>query len=407
MSTSLRQPRKVLHVFNGAGGGAALSTIGLIESFRAQGIEACAVCHEMGSQQERDILFDALDGQVLFAPLYWWNHKIRAKRWKRPLIELRQLLKTRWMRRSAAQVTEFAHSQGADLIHTNTILTPEGGLAARRLGLPHVWHLRELVGPGNAFRLQYEGPALGRYLATHCSKLIANSQVTAAQVRDWLPADLLEVIPNGIDLARFRSRANLSHRETVVVAMVGDLHSRSKNHALFIEAVARLDRSLPLEFRIYGRDPSLGGKVHGDAYVAQLHQLIESHGLQSRFRWPGFVADPACIMSEIDVLVHPAEGESFGRVVVEAMAASLPVVGVRGGGVGEIIAADVTGLVAKPNDPGDLAGQIDRLVRDVALRGIMGFAGRQRAELNYSLAACAAQVLRVYGDALALPLANC
>ena len=42
------QPRKVLHILNGAGGGAALSTLGLIEAFRKQGIAACAVCHEVG-----------------------------------------------------------------------------------------------------------------------------------------------------------------------------------------------------------------------------------------------------------------------------------------------------------------------------------------------------------------------
>src|SRR5262249_47305988 len=152
----------------------------------------------------------------------------------------------------------FAATQNADLIHTNTLLTPEGGLAARKLGLPHVWHLRELVGPGNPFRLWREGPPLGQYLQGHCSKLVANSQASAAQIRDWLPAGLLEVIPNGIDLARFQVRGTPAVAGKTIVAMVGNLTSRSKKHALFVEAAARVDRKRPIEWRIYGIDPSQG-----------------------------------------------------------------------------------------------------------------------------------------------------
>src|SRR5207248_1139130 len=142
-----RRPRKVLHVFNSASGGAALSTLGLMEMFRKQGIAACAVCHDAGTPSEREQILRATNGETLFIPLYWWNKKIRAALWKRPLIELRQLVKTGWMRRSAGRVTEFARVHGAELIHTNTFLVPEGGIAARRLGLPHVWHIRELLGP--------------------------------------------------------------------------------------------------------------------------------------------------------------------------------------------------------------------------------------------------------------------
>ena len=53
-------------------------------------------------------------------------------------------------------------------------------------------------------------------------------------------------------------------------------------------------------------------------------------------------------MGEVDVLVHPAESESFGRVIVEGMAAGLPVVGVAAGGVGEIVRHEETGLLVPP-----------------------------------------------------------
>jgi glycosyltransferase involved in cell wall biosynthesis len=320
------------------------------------------------------------------------------------LSEAKQILATGWSLGSASRVAGAASRWNAELIHTNTILTPEGGLAARRLGLPHVWHLRELVGPGHPFRLPHEGPAFGRYMQAHCSKLVANSHTSADAIRSWIAAELLEVVPNGIELARFHPRKGAAQPDRVIVAMVGNLTSRTKKHALFVEAAARVDRSLPIEWRIYGYDPSGGGMVRGDAYVDALHARLAEAGIAGRFRWPGHVADPAQIMSEIDVLVHPADNESFGRVVVEAMAAAVPVVGVRGGGVSEIIADGRTGLVAAADSAAELAGHIERLARDAALRAALGSAGRQRALANYSMEACAAGILRVYEQAMPRPV---
>ena len=402
------RPRKVLHLLNGAAGGAALSTIELIAALRREGVEACAACDLGGTGDEIARLRDAVGGELLMTPLYWWNRKIRAARWKRPLLELRQSLLTGRGRASADRVARFAAAQGVDLIHTNTILTPKGGIAARRLGLAHVWHLRELVGPGMPFRLVQEGPRLSRYLAVHCSRLVANSEASARGVRSWLLSpELLEVVPNAVDLTRFSPRdgdRSGASNTPVRVAMVGNLTSRMKKHDLFVEAAARVDRELPVEFRIYGYDLFDGGRRPGDLYCDRLHRRIAELGLGDRFRFPGFVPDPPRLMAAIDLLVHPAEGESFGRVAIEAMAAGLPVVGVAGGGIAEVVVDGETGLLGPPDDPGALAAGIERLVRDPDLRRRFGRAGRERVAARYSLPALTAGILGAYGRALGRPL---
>jgi glycosyltransferase involved in cell wall biosynthesis len=398
------QPRKVLHVLNSASGGAALSTIDLIKATKKEGVGACAVCHDVGTSEERERLREATLGEVLFTPLYWWNKKIRADHWKRSLLEAHQILRTGWAHYSALNVARFAISSQADLIHTNTILTPEGGMAARSLGLPHVWHLRELIGPGQPFRLSMEGPALGSYLSAHCSKLIANSRTSAKYISAWLPSGLLDVVPNGIDFSQFPGRAEHPPGEPTVVAMVGSLNSRTKKHALFIEAASKINTKLGVEFRVYGHNPQKGDRSNTDGYVEGLHDLVRRNGLGSRFKWMGHFSDPARIMSEIDILVHPADNESFGRVVVEAMAAGLPVVGVRGGGVQEIVQDGISGFLSKPDDPVELAMHVERLVTDPPLRATLGENGRQRAMSEYSLESCSAGVLRVYRVAMERPL---
>jgi glycosyltransferase involved in cell wall biosynthesis len=395
----------VLHVLNSPTGGAALSTLGLIAELERRGIRSCAVCDTAGYEADQKVLSDAVEGRSLATKLYWTNRKIRSAPWKRPIHEVRQLLQTGFQRGSTGKVVESARRWGADLIHTNTIVTSEGALAARQLGLPHVWHVRELVGPGQPTRLPFEGAKFAPFMTRYCSKLIANSHACAALVRDIAPAGMLEVVPNGIDLSRFTPRGQYQRPGKIVVAMVASLTSRVKKHALFVEAAALVDRSLPIEWRIYGHDPSRGGTLPADAYIADIHARIAQAGLRDRFAWPGFVEDPRAIMSDIDLLVHPADEESFGRVVVEAMAAALPAVGVRGGGVGEIIRDGETGYLADPDNARQLATGIQRLVSNAELRRTMGLAGRQRAESTYSLEACATGVARVYEMAMLRPLA--
>src|SRR5689334_3617970 len=116
----------VLHVLNSAGGGAAMSTIALMTHMKTLGIRTCAVCDDRGTSEERQRLRDAANGHVVFTPLFWWNRKIRARAWKRPIFELLQLVRTRWRVFSTAKILQAARRWHADLIHTNTFLTPEG-----------------------------------------------------------------------------------------------------------------------------------------------------------------------------------------------------------------------------------------------------------------------------------------
>jgi glycosyltransferase involved in cell wall biosynthesis len=156
---------------------------------------------------------------------------------------------------------------------------------------------------------------------------------------------------------------------------------------------------LPIDWRIYGHLPA-----ESDAYLDDLRARIVRAGLSDRVTFAGFVADPVEIMREVDLVVHPADNESFGRVVVEAMAAGLPVVGVGGGGVAEIIQHGETGLLAEADDPESLASSIEQVARDESLARALGAAGRQRAMDHYSLAANVTGILRVYEEAMQKPV---
>ncbi|MBX7116687.1 MAG: glycosyltransferase family 4 protein [Myxococcaceae bacterium] len=386
-----RAPRKVLHVMNAAVGGAALSTLGLMRELQKRGIASSAVCHDAGSPEEREAIREATLGEVVFTSLYWWNKKIRTPGWKRPLSEAKQWLRTGVHRVSAAKVAMAYRKWGADLLHSNTLTTIEGAVVSRWLDVPHVWHVRERVGPGNPFVFPLEGDGFLRFLSRHADVVIANSHTSAVPLRSPLLGPQLRVIPNGLALDAYLA---LPRRQDVkvIVAKVGNLTSAVKKHSLFIEAATRVKSSTEVEFRLYGLAPEPGTHRHVDELRAQ--------AARCNVRVMGFV-DPVQIMKEIDVLVHAADGESFGRVIVEGMGAGLPVVGVNGGGVAELVQHEKTGLLGPIDDAGAMAAHLQRLIDDAALRAHMGDAGRVVAKTKYSIEGCATAVASAYADALA------
>jgi glycosyltransferase involved in cell wall biosynthesis len=395
-------PTRVLHLLSGAGGGSTLSTIELSRALAAQGIEHHAACFAFyGKPAERQALVDAFEGRVTFLPLYFWNRRTRTAGYKRPFVAARQEVTTGHGFRSAAAVRRLVEDRRIDLVHTATFVLPDGAVAARSLGLPHVFHVRELVGAGQPFQVRGEGRRLGRVLTAERQCLVANSRATATLLADAAPGAEIELVPNGLDLTRFAAVA-AAHDPAApvrVVGMVGHLHSPVKRHDLFVDAAAIVARRHPdIEFRIYGhRDQGSAGSQE-EALVRR----AADQGLTTQLVFAGFVADPAEVMHACDVLVQPTSAESFGRAAVEAMAAKVAVVGVAEGALAELVEHEHSGLLAPAATAADLAAVIEGTITDTELRVKVVEAAHERASELFSVERCAARMGDVYERLLRL-----
>lgn len=115
-------------------------------------------------------------------------------------------------------------------------------------------------------------------------------------------------------------------------------------------------------------------------------RLAEELGVAERVGFAGFRTDVGALMSGVDLVVHTSTTpEPFGRVIVEGMLAGRPVVATRGGGVEEIVADAVTGLLVPPNDPAALVAAMRRLLEDPHFAESLAAAGRQSATERFSL----------------------
>lgn len=178
---------------------------------------------------------------------------------------------------------------------------------------------------------------------------------------------------------RLRHRLGIPDGQTVV-GIVGRLQPW-KGQDRLLRAVADL--------RARGRDVHalvVGGDAYGlsPQYAAELEELIPVLGLDGRVTLTGQVPDASPYMGEMDVSVNASDEEPFGIVLIEAMAAGVPVVAVGNGGPLDIVDPGVTGELAESGAPGELAAAIDKVVADPERCREMGAAGRERCRERFT-----------------------
>lgn len=194
----------------------------------------------------------------------------------------------------------------------------------------------------------------------------------------------------------------------------GAPHVHEASSEGLLGTVGRLQRWKRIELALAALPPVLEVqpgtrmRVIGDAtptldagYPNELSEWARRLGVAGDVEFVGHVDDVPAAMRELDVLVHTAEREPFGLVLVEAMLAGVPVVAPNDGGPPEIVRDGLDGLLVDVTDARALADAILGLLRDPARRRSLGAAGRARALERFSAARMAAEAWAVAADVAA------
>jgi glycosyltransferase involved in cell wall biosynthesis len=197
-----------------------------------------------------------------------------------------------------------------------------------------------------------------------------------------LSPDRLQVVYNGIELDQFTaSDENRESRTALRLLYAGNI-TVEKGVETAIEALHLLSQQ-PIEREIR---LTLIGSGHPD-YEAHLKHLVEKYqiGQQVQFRNRLPRQEMPEVFRQHDVLVFPSTGEALPRVVQEAMASGLAVVGTTAGGTGEILIEEETGLTFLPGDAAGLASQIERLSREQVLFDRLRNSGREFIQRRFDI----------------------
>ena len=238
-----------------------------------------------------------------------------------------------------------------------------------------------------AYRLMANAPdavfAVSEQVRRHCIDV------------DGIKPDRVQTIYNGLDVSDWEAAAApVRTPGRIVVTTVGNIR-RVKGHDVLITAAASVVSRFPdVMF-------SIAGEVLEPGYFEELQQLIRGLGLDDHIHFAGEVTDLRSHLSAADIFVLPSRSEGFSNAIIEAMAASLPVVATAVGGNAEAVKDGVSGFIVPPEDSGALSAAILSLLEDPAKAKAMGAAGKALAQASFTTEAMMSRITASYAKLLA------
>ena len=285
----------------------------------------------------------------------------------------------------AKQIALYAREHSIDMVHNNTAAVLEGIYLKRKLKLPLIWHVHEIIVKPKAIS-DFINMLMGRY----ADKIVTVSQAVANHIKQspFIKDSQVEVIYNGVDNAVYYPMDASSIREkfdiaqdALVIGMIGRVNA-IKGQNDFIEAVEPL-----LEKNEQAVAFLAGGVFPGEEWrLDELDKRIASSSVVSQIHRIDYYDKTSELYNMFDIFVLPSiKPDSLPTVVLEAMACSKPVVGYNNGGIAEMVVDDKSGCLVKSNRPRELSNAISLLLDSSEKREKFGRVGYQRQKELFSL----------------------
>jgi glycosyltransferase involved in cell wall biosynthesis len=239
------------------------------------------------------------------------------------------------------------------------------------------------------------------------ARFVALSEEMATEfLANGVPPGNVVIIPNGVDLERFRpadaeERRALRHRlgwsDGLVAVYTGRLVTY-KGLPLLLRVWESLHRERGSATLV------LVGAAGADMHACEdeLRTFVREHDLEESVRFTGTVPDVSGYLRAADLFVFPTLDEAFGLSLVEAMACGLPVVSTAVGGIRDFLLDGVNGIEVAPNDDDALRAAILRLIASAGDRERLGRAARDTTAMRFSHQAVADAWVNLF-HAVAVP----
>ena len=361
--------------------GAERSLLDTVAALRSRGVECRVILPRAGGVLDAEL--SRLNVPFAVVDYRWWMVDHKCPVWKR------------WARMAhnvyaSLRIASHLSTWGCDVVYSNTLGICAGALAARVLGLPHVWHIREFVGEdhGQEFIL---GERMSLKLVDRLSAVIVtNSRAVARKFETLVDPAKLQVVHNPVRVAeptdaQIKAVPEKTRFRLVLAGRLGE----GKGQDDAIRATSELVKGgvTDVELMIVGEGTP--------RYRKQLDEMVSELGVGEYVRFVGYVDNAFPMIQSGDVALMCSRMEAFGRVTAEAMLAGRVVIGTNTGGTPELVRDGVTGLLYTPQDIPALVSCIRRLMNDRVRANEMGEAGRAWAQQYLSEATYADRMVGV------------
>ncbi|WP_371424273.1 glycosyltransferase family 4 protein [Tardiphaga sp.] len=313
--------------------------------------------------------------------------KVRVSRWGKGLTDVRRdssILKAfPLIGRLGAIIAELTgEARRHDVIYANSqkafVLSAVAATLARR---PLIWHLHDIISSEHFGATQRRVQVT---LANYCTaKVIVPSQAAAdAFIAEGGRKELVAIVPNGLDVppdanTPLEIRRELKLPEGPLVGVFSRLAAWKGQH-IVLQALAKTPgvSCIIAGAALFGEEP----------YAEKLNRMVADLGLGDRVHFLGQRNDVPRLMRAVDAMIHPSiDPEPFGRTLVEAMLAGVPVIATDAGAASDILEVGKAGTLVPPGDVDALATAITRVMsHPPELAGQLRYA-EARARSHYSV----------------------
>ena len=293
--------------------------------------------------------------------------------------------------RAVRQIEEYIQEDGIDLVHTHGYKADlYGYLAAWRSGKPVVATCHNWVGGTAALGIYNY---LDRMALKKFNALAAVSGAVAQRLLDFgVPAEKVKTIANGIDVQAFERGEPLPALSVTAGKVVGVVArlDLQKGFEYLLRAIRELCGIYALKIVIVGEGPDRKA----------IEDMVKEFGLQSNVVLAGQQSDMPGVYAAMDIFVLPSLNEGLPMTVLEAMAASRPVIATRVGAIPSVIKDGENGLLVDPRDVDGLRNALARLLSDSDLCRSMGGQAHDWVSRNYTSEVMAQKYRQLYEEVL-------
>jgi glycosyltransferase involved in cell wall biosynthesis len=366
-------------------GGAEISMVNIVRFMPAENVKYTAIISNYGDLSNslsqagaNDVFVERMDGWR------WWEKGLKKR--------IKLLLSLPIQIRNTYKWIKKYKKINPDIVHFNLTRLVEPVVAAKILGIPSVMHCREhQVNNVNFFG----GLKWHSKLINLCTYWIYNSNDTMKSLEKYKKEKVLsKVIWNGVPVSDFMNSSSRpikwkrKNKETRIVLMAATLVPWKNHKYAFRVAKKILEKDNNVLFVFAG--------TGNNEFINSLNQQVEDLGISDNVIFPGFIEDNVALFQSADLLMHTSKHESFGKIYVEAMAAGIPVVALKGGAASEVVKDNFGGFLFEDKQLDDMVNKILELLKNKDLYANQGKLGRERATSLFSMEQQCEKVLNVY-----------
>ncbi|MDO4549891.1 MAG: glycosyltransferase [Planctomycetia bacterium] len=297
----------------------------------------------------------------------------------------------------------FLRREKIELVYTNTPCLFEGALAAWLTGIPHVYHIHEVLRDENMRPRWFSLNFLMKFVCRRSSRIIfvseAAKEVACALLPESWKGEFQKKSRVVWNASRFSSRdwegmnrENSRQRweipsDKIVILWIGRF-SRRKNPKMFLEAITKMRHKSQVMCLFVGDGPLIG----------EVQEIIKNENLSEICRILPFQEDIRSLIVTGDLAVLTSTEESFGLVLVEAGIYGIPLVATRVEGPSYIIKDGVTGFLVDVNDAETFAEKLDWMIEFPSARQEMGEKTRQRILTLFDPVKNASEIMNILDE---------